>query len=427
MLIIRTSKKDLACISKNKMSCLIYYIFVFLFEEEEISMQKTIKPGKFPVKMWVGTLDENSLQQVTNLSNLPFVFKHIALMPDVHSGYGMPIGAVLATKGYVLPNAVGVDIGCGVCAVKMNLHTRQFNRRLLYEMIDDIRRKVPLGFKHHDKAQDERLMPQGYNTEEMPIVKINYKAALKQLGTLGGGNHFIEMQKESDGNVWLMLHSGSRNLGLKVAEHYNRIAHKHNKAAKSAVPSSYNLAYLPLETAEAQDYLVEMNYCVDFAFANRKHLMRQVKEIINNFFPNVQYEPMINIAHNYASLEEHFGEEVLVHRKGATSARKAEKGIIPGSQGTNSYIVEGLGHPDSFMSCSHGAGRLMSRTKAIKNLNLREEVEKLSKKGIIHSITKKKDLDEAPSAYKNISEVMRLQKDLVKVINELSPMAVVKA
>ena len=224
-----------------------------------------------------------------------------------------------------------------------------------------------------------------------------------------------------------MVHSGSRNIGHTVAEHYNRLARKLNEQWHTEVDRSVNLAFLPAETDVAEKYLNEMQYCVDFAFANRKLMMSNIEsvfsDIVGTKFTELKF---INIAHNYASLETHFGMSVFVHRKGATSAREGETGIIPGSQGTNSYIVRGRGNTESYTSCSHGAGRIMGRKQAQRTLDLKSEIEKLNSKGIIHALRTQSDLDEAPGAYKNIDEVMRNQNDLVEVMVELQPLAVIK-
>jgi tRNA-splicing ligase RtcB len=348
-------------------------------------------------------------------------------MPDTHQGYGMPIGGVLATKNVIVPNAVGVDIGCGMCAVKTNIEADGLERKQLTNIMADIRELIPLGFNRHKQQQNELLMPQGYNIDELVIVKREYFAALKQLGTLGGGNHFIELQRSNDGFLWIMVHSGSRNFGLQVAEYYNKVAKKLNEQYyPSWVNPKADLAFLPFETDEASAYYTEMRYCTEFALANRKLMMERIQQVVSATLRGVVYESIINIAHNYAAWETHFDTKVVVHRKGATSAKAGETGIIPGSQGTKSYIVEGLGNTESFMSCSHGAGRVMSRAAAIRKLNLDEEKRKLDKLGIIHSIRSKSDLEEASSAYKDISLVMTLQNDLVKIKVELSPLAVIK-
>ena len=389
-------------------------------------MQKVISTEKIPIKLWLDEPEAGSLEQARNMANLPFAFSHVCLMPDTHQGYGMPIGGVLAADNVIIPNAVGVDIGCGMCAVKTSVRADGIERKQLTDVMRGIRELIPLGFDHHKQRQDESLMPQGFKIDDLVIVKRQYLAALKQIGTLGGGNHFIELQKCSEGYLWLMVHSGSRNFGLKVAEHYNKVAKKLNEAYFSSVNPKADLAFLPFSTDEAHQYYREMQYCTLFAFANRKLMTERIQGVISAVFSGAAYEPLINIAHNYAAWEEHAGKKVLVHRKGATSAKAGEVGIIPGSQGTKSYIVEGLGNPDSFMSCSHGAGRLMSRAAAVKNLNLEEEKRKLDEQGIIHSIRGKSDLEEAASAYKDIAQVMAFQEDLVKIKVELSPLAVIK-
>jgi tRNA-splicing ligase RtcB len=389
-------------------------------------MQKVIATEKIPIKMWLDEPEAGSLEQARNLANLPFAFSHVCLMPDTHQGYGMPIGGVLATDNVIIPNAVGVDIGCGMCAVKTNIRTEGIERKQLTDVMRGIRELIPLGFEHHKARQNESLMPQDFNIDDLVIVKRQYLAALKQIGTLGGGNHFIELQKCGEGYLWLMIHSGSRNFGLQVAEYYNKAAKKLNEAYFSSVSPKAALAFFPFDANEARQYYREMQYCTLFAFANRKLMMERIQSVVSAVFTGVAYEPLINIAHNYAAWEEHFGKKALVHRKGATSAKAGEIGIIPGSQGTKSYIVEGLGNPESFMSCSHGAGRLMSRTAAVRNLNLEEEKRKLDEQGIIHSIRGKSDLEEAASAYKDITQVMAFQEDLVKIKVELSPLAVIK-
>jgi tRNA-splicing ligase RtcB len=388
-------------------------------------MKKVFDTEKIPVKLWLEDIEEGAMVQVKNIANLPFAFHHVAIMPDCHQGYGMPIGGVLATKDVVIPNAVGVDIGCGMCAMKTSL--KEINPVQLKGIMSRVREKIPLGFKHHKKGKAPDMMPLMDNKVKNGIVEREFGGALKQIGTLGGGNHFIEIQAGNDGHIWIMVHSGSRNIGLKVAEYYNKKAKILNEKWHSKIPSSWQLDFLPIDSIEGQDYLAEMQYCVDFAFASRKLMMENIvtsfHETINGPFEEMQF---INIAHNYARMENHFGKSVMVHRKGATSARKGEIGIIPGSQGTRSYIVLGKGNPDSFQSCSHGAGRILSRKKARVNLDLKSEIARLDKEGIIHSIRHARDLDEAPGAYKNINEVMENQKDLVDILVELSPLAVIK-
>ncbi len=381
---------------------------------------KVYSGGRIPVKIWLDDIEDGAMKQITNLSNLPFAFKHIAIMPDVHQGYGMPIGGVLATQGVVIPNAVGVDIGCGMCAVKTSL--TELSTETLKKIMGGIRETIPVGFNHNKERQDKSFMP---SLERGCICEREYQSARYQVGTLGGGNHFIEIQKGSDGHIWIMIHSGSRNLGKQVADHYNKTAVKLNEKWNPIVPKEWELAFLPLDSNEGEDYLIEMNYCVEFAFKNRFLMMERVKEAFSKHV-DCSFEPMINIAHNHARMEHHFGKDVMVHRKGATSARLNEIGIIPGSQGAKSYIVKGKGNPESFHSCSHGAGRRMGRKQATRELDLNEEIKKLNDQGIVHGIRTVRDLDEASGAYKDISTVMENQKDLVDIVVELSPLGVIK-
>ena len=380
-----------------------------------------------PVKMWANMCDATAWQQISNLCSLPFVFRHLALMPDLHGGKGMPIGTVLATKDVVIPNAVGVDIGCGMSAVKTYIKVETIEQEVLRKQImRGIRKQIPLGMEHHKEAQEEKYMPANHDVDSMTIVKRQYVSATKQVGTLGGGNHFIELQSDDEGWLWIMIHSGSRNLGKQVCDYYSRVAMILNERYFSSVKPELNLPFLPLKTKEFNEYWSEMQYCIDFGLCNRKLIMQRIEEVISDAIPNVEFEPMINIAHNYAAWETHFDEACIVHRKGATSAKMGEIGIIPGSQGTSSYIVEGLGNPLSFMSCSHGAGRVMSRTEAVKSLNLAEEIQKLDEKGIVHAIRCQEDLEEASSAYKNIEKVIEQEADLVKIKTHLFPVAVIK-
>ncbi|WP_163516956.1 RtcB family protein [Gelidibacter japonicus] len=385
-------------------------------------MKAVITTEKIPIKLWLEEeqVEEGALDQARDLANLPFAFKHIAIMPDTHLGYGMPIGAILATKGAVVPNAVGVDIGCGMCSLRTNL--TDIETADLKEIMSIIRETVPVGFNHHESPQDESWMPE--KKGNLPIVEQEYKSALHQVGTLGGGNHFIEIQKGSDGYIWIMIHSGSRNIGFTVANHYNNIAKEKNKALELRVPK--DLAFIPEDSEYFDLYWNEMNYCVEFALANRKLMMERTKSAFKEIIPEVEFSHFINKPHNFAALEEHFGEEVIVHRKGATRARKGEWGMIPGSQGTQSFLVKGKGNVNSFESCSHGAGRVMSRAAARRNLDLKEERKILTDQGILHAIRHKGDLDEAPSSYKDIDEVMANQEALVEVQIKLQPLAVIK-
>lgn len=315
------------------------------------------------------------------------------------------------------------DIGCGMLACRTDL--KGLSKEVLEDIVAGIKQRVPVGKNWHSVPKSEDILPKGDPTG---IVLSNLDKASLQLGTLGGGNHFIELQTDEAGYVWVMIHSGSRNLGKQVADYWGEIANDlctkwgYNDIVKN------ELAFLPRGIVEFDRYLADMQYCVDFALINRQVMLTSITDVLveRSGQGYVKFEPQINIAHNYAAIEHHFGTNVVVHRKGATLARKGTVGIIPGSQGTNSYIVEGRGNPESFNSCSHGAGRIMSRAKARKNLSLEDEQKLLNDQGIVHGITSINDLDEAPSAYKNIDEVMENQKDLVNILHELRPIAVIK-
>lgn len=380
-----------------------------------------------PVKIWTSNVEESAMRQIENLTTLPFLHHHLAIMPDVHAGMGMPIGGVLACDGAVIPNAVGVDIGCGMCAVKTNWKMEDLPAHVIRkEIMKGIRARIPLGMEHHKEAQDAKYLPQGHDIDKMEIVKRRQHSILHEVGTLGGGNHFIELQKDEEGNLWIMIHSGSRNLGKQVGDYYNKIAVSLNEKWHSVVSPEIRLPFLPHGTREFGAYWNEMKYCIDFALCNRRLMMERIQEVIADSLKGIEFEPMINIAHNYAAFEHHFGKDVIVHRKGATLAREGVIGIIPGSQGTASYIVEGLGNPDSFCSCSHGAGRVLSRKAAIKTLDMNAEVRNLEAKGIIHAIRCQDDMQEASGAYKDIDTVIANESDLVKLKTKLLPIAVIK-
>ena len=380
-----------------------------------------------PVKIWTDYVEEAAMQQIENLCSLPFLFHHLALMPDVHAGAGMPIGGVLACVNVVIPNAVGSDIGCGMCAVKTNWKVEDIPAEVLRnQIVSGIRAAIPVGMIWHESPQDEAFMPQNHEIDKLNVISQHYESALLQIGTLGGGNHFIELQRDEQGTLWIMIHSGSRNLGKKVGDYYNKVASALNERWYSSVPKNINLPFLPVGSQEFTQYWKEMRYCVDFALSNRRLMMQRIQEVLTAALPGIEFEPMINIAHNYAAWENHYGHNVIVHRKGATLASKGVTGIIPGSQGTASYIVEGLGNHESFNSCSHGAGRSMSRTQAQNTLSLEEEVSKLDALGIVHGITTQRDLQEASSAYKDIDQVIHNELDLIAVKTRLLPVAVVK-
>ena len=367
-----------------------------------------------PIHLWLDSLEPSALEQVKNLSKLPFAEHCIAIMPDCHTGYGMPIGSVLAAKNVVVPNAVGVDIGCGMLFMVTTLKVADCD---LKDIMGRTREVIPVGHSWHNESQGD--LP---NLPCTDVVSKLLVEAERQLGTLGGGNHFIEFQ-ESDGYLCVMIHSGSRNLGKKVADHYNQLAKALNLSYFSKVDPAVDLAFMPVNTQEGHDYITDMNYCIAFAKMNRALMMDRIRTILDINWSNYETE---DVCHNYARYENHMGTNVMIHRKGAISAREGEICIIPGSQGSKSYIGTGKGRAESLMSCSHGAGRVMSRTAAKTNLNLAAEIKLLDDMGVIHSIRSQSDLDEAPSAYKDIEDVMRLQSDLVEITTELTPLGVIK-
>lgn len=381
---------------------------------------RVINKFRVPVKMWLEDIEGGALEQALHLSMLPFVHKHVAIMPDAHQGYGMPIGGVIACNDVIIPNAVGVDIGCGVissCCGKADP-----TRGELHQIVAEIRNAIPTGFNKHKRGQ--KMPPLLSNwAGGLQVVGREYENACKSLGTLGGGNHFIEIQKDPDENVYIMIHSGSRNVGKQVADWYHKVAKTLNDRWGCSVPQ--DLAFLPVTCDEGRHYMEEMGWCTEFALHNRQAMMIEVQNIMKNVLANrVTFTPPTDVAHNYARPECHYGKTVWVHRKGATYAGEGVVGLIPGSQGTSSYIVKGLGNPLSFDSCSHGAGRKMSRNKAKAELSIFHQ--RLIMGDIIHDMNSKSQLDEAPGAYKDIDEVMENQKDLVEIVTRLKPIAVIK-
>ncbi len=398
--------------------------------------------NRFPIKVWlrdIDDLDEGTIKQATNLSNLPFVFKHVALMPDCHSGFGMPIGGVLPTKDVIIPNAVGVDIGCGIAFVSTNVPVEILKKGrgpgLVQHMVNEMMKAIPVGFSHHPKPQPCQTLD---TIGRMPMEGDPGLPALKegyvQVGTLGGGNHFIELQEDEHGCLGIMVHSGSRNFGYKVAGYFNKRAKELNRKMNSPVPPEYDLAHLPIEHELGQAYIKWMNLALDFARENRAVMLRKTKEIVFRIirkdlgFKDIAVKMEVNAHHNYAAREKHFGEMVWVHRKGAIRACRGELGIVPGAMGSYSYIVEGLGNEEAFSSCSHGAGRVMGRREAVRQFTPEEVEEDLACQGVLAfgRRTRREVPEEYRKAYKDIDEVMQNSLDLVKPILKLRTLAVVK-
>lgn len=387
-------------------------------------VMQVLETEHVPVKIWSNDVEEEAQKQLQNTARLPFVFKHVAAMPDVHFGIGATVGSVVATKGAISPAAVGVDIGCGMMAAKLPLDYKQVCDKLP-ELRHSIERSIPVGHQGNRTILPEVEQWQGWTV--YPAVKDRdiFQKAYSQMGSLGGGNHFIEICLDKENAVWVMLHSGSRAVG-------NKLAQRHIEKAKGLMKQMFiglpdpDLAYFAEGTPEFEAYIYDVKWCQDYAFHNRKEMMRRIlKDLAFAFNEGKRIEPLmeVNCHHNYLEREHHFGENVIVTRKGAVRARVGDLGIIPGSMGTRSYIVKGLGNPESFDSCSHGAGRRMSRTKARATFT----IDDLAKQ--TEGVECRKDigvLDEIPSAYKDIDTVMANQSDLVSVVAELKQVLCVK-
>lgn len=388
-----------------------------------------------PVKSWCAEIEASAAAQIAALARHPALAHHVALMPDCHAGKGMPIGGVIAARQAVIPSAVGVDIGCGMVAVETTVAAEVFaNMTARRELLALLKGRIPVGEGvPHQNIQSwegfERYLDTYGQRENSPTALDR-----KNLGTLGGGNHFIELQKSDAGNIWLMIHSGSRNLGYRIEGYYSELARKLNAQMGVTLPNPH-LSFLPMDDQAGHDYVQDMTFALEYAMENRRRMMDAFKEALLKLVGSATFTREINIHHNYAARERHFGEELYIHRKGATSARAGEIGIIPGSMGTPSYVVRGRGNPDSFCSCSHGAGRVMSRTTA--NQTLTAEACDAAMAGIAHerwSLSrhhsrkgqKQYDFSEAPQAYKNIDAVIAAELDLIEPIVKLTPMAVLK-
>ncbi|HCW08064.1 MAG TPA: RtcB family protein [Cytophagales bacterium] len=402
------------------------------------------------IMSWCDDIDVDTLSQAINAANLPCVFRHVALMGDSHLGYGVPIGSVVSLVDCVCVNAVGVDIGCGMGFIKTDIKAGDISRELLDKIREDIHRRIPVGEGHahvkekgvpwsgFDNYISKILDPPAWMEATFANGEVSsavWNLARLNLGTLGGGNHFIELQENEEGFLCIMLHSGSRNLGHRIASYYHKVAMELNAKYHSNIPTA-DLAFLPVDSAEGAAYLRDMNFALEYAAENRRRMMEEVKYAVMDRLGGFAVQGEVNIHHNYATLEKHFGHNVWVHRKGATSAKYGEVGIIPGSMGSASYIVRGLGNIFSFMSCSHGAGRKLGRNAASLELT-KEECDK-AMEGISFAGWKKPkrkgkkaadvefDFGEAPGAYKSIDEVMKNQSDLVDVVHKMRPLAVVK-
>lgn len=383
---------------------------------------------RVPIKIWTTDIELQALEQARKLAQLPFIHKNgVALMPDVHAGIGSTVGSVIATERAIIPAAVGVDIGCGMNAVRTSLRAEDLPHSLRDVRLQ-IERDVPLG------AGGEHATPQNslFSAPQFAsIVTKHFKGDLKvinkaqkQIGTLGSGNHFIELCLDETGAVWIMLHSGSRGIGNMIGRHFIERAKRLMEQWFITLPDR-DLAYLPDGTQEFQDYIDAIGWAQDYARENRAVMMSAVIAALRRHIP-VEFEitqEAINCHHNYLEIENHFGTNMYITRKGAIRARRGDLGIIPGSMGAKSYIVRGKGNPESYCSCSHGAGRKMSRTEATRRFTVEDL--KAQTEGVECNKTQAV-LDEIPAAYKDIDVVMENQNDLVEVVHTLKQIMCVK-
>jgi tRNA-splicing ligase RtcB (3'-phosphate/5'-hydroxy nucleic acid ligase) len=392
------------------------------------------------LKSWTSGVEVEweAIQQLRNIAALPILAGHVAVMPDVHMGKGATVGSVIPTRGAIIPAAVGVDIGCGMCALRTDLKAEDLPTSLA-QLRSEIEAVVPVGFTSHEtgasrlgngpSAAKVTALSARYDSLRIheQIGKHDHTRTFRQLGTLGGGNHFIELCLDESGNVWIMLHSGSRNIGKTIGETAITMARNIAITLDRQLVDK-DLAWLDQGSEAFDTYVEGLRWAQDYAAINREVMMQSVLKIMNKTFAKkgssiAILDKAVNCHHNYANVEEHFGEQIWVTRKGAVSARAGELGIIPGSMGTKSYIVRGKGNADSYCSCSHGAGRKMSRGAAKRNFTLEDFKEQTS------GVECRKDasvLDEIPGAYKNVEAVMAAQSDLVEIAHTLKQVLCIK-
>ena len=405
-----------------------------------MSVQLTLDKGRVPVKVWTRDIEHEAMQQLFNVAALPIVHGHIAAMPDVHAGIGATVGSVIPTKSAIIPAAVGVDIGCGMNAVRLSLTANELPDNL-HRIRSAVEAAVPVGFSQHEASKvrgSQHARTARVLDGRLDAIVAKHPALMKmqrrfnetwvcQIGTLGGGNHFIELCVDEESRLWVMLHSGSRGIGNVMGRYFIEAAKKAAMRNHVNLPDR-DLAWFDEGTPWFDDYVEAVDWAQDYALLNRREMMRIVLEVLqrelsSKIVPwNVEAEA-INCHHNYVTREEHFGEKLFVTRKGAISARLGELGIIPGSMGAKSYVVRGLGNAESLCSCSHGAGRRMSRTAA------RRKFSQMDLEAQTAGVECRKDggvIDEIPGAYKDIDAVMENQRDLVEVVHTLRQVICVK-
>jgi len=403
-----------------------------------------VEGAKKPIFSWCDPIEDNAKKQIEAIAKLPFV-EHIAIMPDCHLGASFPIGSVVATRDVVLPLAVGSDAGCGCSAIKTNITKDQMmDMELRKRIYHSTLRGIPVGFSRNSQNREQELNRK-YKTkiafiyektgildqQEFKVLQDISKDLYSSLGTCGGGNHYFSCDYDENGYIWLNLHSGSRNIGKRVCDYFNEIAIKTMKEWYSV--DTFDIPFLPVSSNEGKSYLVWLDFALRFAYLNRSVMLEEMKKALEHEFPNVQFGEQINIHHNYAAQESHFGKNLWVHRKGAVCAREGVTGIIPGNMSVGSYIVEGLGNPKSLNSSSHGAGRVEGRKSFNQKMNTVEAIDNIKKsmEGIVfggfgkESTRKGKetgnlDVSESCFAYKNLDTVMSQQSDLVKILHKLT-------
>lgn len=415
-----------------------------LGKETIMSNYEVTLTDNLPIKAWTRgvPIEDSAMQQLKNLTTLPFLHKHVAVMPDVHWGMGATVGSVIATCGAIIPAAVGVDIGCGMIALKTDLLASQLPDNL-HGMRSAIEAAVPHGRSHSGDAKNDKgawryRQEPAYVTEAWRSMQPSYAALCEKhpaiskantdqhLGTLGTGNHFIEVCIDENQSVWIMLHSGSRGVGGRIGSYFIELAKKEMQRWFIHLPDA-NLAYLPEGSQYFQDYIEAVFWAQNFAYMSRECMLSAtLRAVANSLGKPVGYDfasAAVNCHHNYVARENHFGKNVLVTRKGAVRARQDDLGIIPGSMGARSFIVRGKGNADSFTSCSHGAGRIMSRTEAKRKFTLADH------EAATAGVECRKDadvIDETPGAYKDIDAVMAAQADLVDIVHTLRQVVCVK-
>jgi tRNA-splicing ligase RtcB (3'-phosphate/5'-hydroxy nucleic acid ligase) len=395
-------------------------------------VQRELAGGRVPVRIFTDDVADDALRQLEQVAQLPFIHGHVAAMPDVHYGIGAAVGAVIPTRGAIIPAAVGVDIGCGMNALRLTLKAEDLPESLRYVRAA-IEARVPVGFEMHDGAAADkrtlRALEPGLRRifDAHPALEKRLKKPretwVRQLGSLGGGNHFIELALDESSRVWVVLHSGSRGIGNALGTYFIELARRDMQRHLAQLPHR-DLAYFEEGAQHFDDYVEAVHWAQDYALRNRQVLMQLILEALRRELPPFEVtDQAINCHHNYVAVEEHFGARVFVTRKGAISARAGELGIIPGSMGARSYIVRGKGNADSLHSCAHGAGRRMSRGQARKRFR-RADLEQQTA-----GVECRKDsgvLDEIPAAYKDIDSVMANQSDLVEVVHALKQVVCIK-